>query len=184
LWVLLLAFIVGSPVRFPKTNRHMAYQLLLQSWQTVSRQAFQVRFRGFAGLNDRLHVVWGEVLTRQGRVVRLSVDGEPALSAEKKRSIADPIRQFFEAYGTSRPEPAPHFEGWIVPESDFMPQLYFPVFPPGELADRSSLALEDLHLWLSPGGLPLQVAFQAADRQTYILFIEWRSTDETTLGPL
>lgn len=180
MWILFLAFILGSPVHFPKTNRHMAYQLLLQSWQTVRQGAFQVHFRGFAGLSERLHVIWGEVLTHQGRIVRLSVDGEPALSAETKRYIADQIRQFFEAYGTSRPEPAPDFEGWMVPESDFMAQLYFPVFPPGGLADRPSPALEDLHLWLSPVGLPLQVAFQAPDRRTYILFIEWRPTDETS----
>jgi len=183
LWVLFLAFILGRPIHFPKTNRHVAYQLFLQSWQTVSQRAFQVHFRGFAGLNDRLHVIWGEIWTHRGRIVRWSVDGEPALSAEMKRSIADQIRQFFEAYGASRPESPPDFEGWMVPESDFMPQLYFPVFPPGGLADRSSPALEDLHLWLSPAGLPLQVAFQAPDRQTYILFIEWRPTDETAPGP-
>ncbi|GBC84164.1 hypothetical protein HRbin11_00586 [bacterium HR11] len=179
MWVLFLAFILGSPVRFPKTNRHMAYQLLLQSWQAVSQGAFHVRFRGFAGLGEHLHVIWGEVLTRQGRIVRLNVDGEPALSVETKRYIADQIRQFFQAYGASRPETRPDFEGWMVQESDLVPQLYFPEFPLGGPADRSS-ALEDLHLWLSPLGLPLQVAFQAPDRQTYILFIEWRPTDETS----
>ena len=179
LWVFFLAIMLGNPSSVPKTNRHMAYQLLLQSWQTISQRTFQVRFRGFAGLSEHLHVIWGEVLTRQGRVVRLHVDGEPALSVEAQRYIADQIRRFFEAYGTPHPGSAQDFEGWMVPESDFMPQLYFPTFPPSTWTDRSTPALEDLHLWLSPGGLPLQVAFQAPDRRTYILFIEWHPTDET-----
>lgn len=180
LWVVLLVFVFGSPVRLPRTNRHMAYQLMLQSWQAVSQRAFQVRFRGFAGLDDHLHVIWGEVLTRQGRIVRLQVDGEPALSSESKRYITDQVRRFFEAYGTSRVEADREFEGWMVQEGDLMPQLYFPVFPPGDPSERSAPALEDLHLWLSPLGLPLQAAFQAPDRRTYILFIEWQPTDGGT----
>ncbi len=177
IWVLFLAFVLGSPARFPKTNRHRAHQLLLQSWQVIRQGTFQVRFRGFAGLSDRLHVIWGEVSTHRGRIVRFNVDGEPALSAETKRYIAEQIRQFFEAYGAPRPESPPAFEGWMVQESDLMSQLYFPVFPPTDPTGGALPALEDLHLWMSPAGLPLQVAFQASDRRTYILFIEWHPTD-------